>query len=63
MEKEIQRINCTVMMKLLLNKFVNCKYVLLSLVNKKADWLIAGQVGLKWENQTEKTLGRRRVES
>ena len=33
--------------------FVHCKYVLLSLVNKKADWPIARQAEVRRESQTE----------
>ena len=39
--------------------FIHCKYALLSLVNKRADWPIAGQEEIGQESQTRRMLGRR----
>ena len=37
------------------NPSVHCEYALLSLVNKEADWPIARQDKVRWDNQTEDT--------
>ena len=41
------------------NLSIGCEYVLLLLLNKKADWPMARQNKARWESQTKNTEGKK----